>query len=151
MELILLEKVRNVGDLGAKVKVKPGFGRNYLLPTRKAISATSANLAKFEATRAEHEKHAAEILATAQKHAEQITALSIVTISAKIAEEGKLYGSVGIAEIAEAIHKAGVPVEKSEIKLPAGPIRHTGEYEVHLYFHSDVSTVIKVNVVPESE
>jgi|SRR5579872_3757878 len=149
MELILVEKVRNVGDLGEKVKVKPGFGRNFLLPTGKAISATPANLAKFEATRAEHEKHAAEMLAKAQKHAEQIIALASVTIPAKIAEEGKLYGSVGIADIAEAIHKAGVPVEKSEIKLPAGPIRHTGEYEIHLYFHSDVSAVIKVIVVPE--
>lgn len=151
MEVILLEKVRNVGNLGAKVNVKPGFARNYLLPTRKAISATEANLAKFEASRAEHEKHANEILAQAQAKAEKIIRLASVTIPAKIAEEGKLYGSVGIADIAEAIHKAGVPVEKSEIKLPAGPIRHIGEYEIHLYFHSDVSSVIKVNVVPESE
>lgn len=151
MEVILLEKVRNLGNLGAKVNVKPGFARNFLLPTRKAISATEANLVKFEASRAEHEKHANEILVQAQAKAEKIIILASVTIPAKIAEEGKLYGSVGIADIAEAIHKAGVPVEKSEIKMPTGPIRHIGEYEIHLYFHSDVSSVIKVNVVPESE
>jgi large subunit ribosomal protein L9 len=149
MEVILLEKIRNVGNLGVKVKVKPGYARNFLLPQRKAILATPANLAKFEVSRAEHEKHAAEILAQAQQKAEKITALASVTIPAKIAEEGKLYGSVGIIEIAETIQKAGIPIEKSEVKLPTGPIRHVGEYEVHLYFHSDVTAVIKVNVVAE--
>jgi large subunit ribosomal protein L9 len=149
MEVILLEKIRNVGDLGVKVKVKPGYARNFLLPQRKAILATPANLAKFEARRTEHEKQAADILAQARQKAEKITALGIVTIPAKIAEEGKLYGSVGIGEIADMLQKSGISVEKSEVKLPAGPIRHIGEYDIHLYFHSDVTAVIKVNVVPE--
>jgi large subunit ribosomal protein L9 len=149
MEVILLEKVRNLGSLGEKVKVKPGFARNFLLPKRKAISATEANLVKFEERRADLEKQAAEIFKVAQERAEKITALATLTIAARVAEEGKLYGSVGIVEITEAFSQAGISVEKSEIKLPDGPIRHTGEHEVHLFFHSDVAPTIKVNVVPE--
>ncbi len=149
MEVILLQKVRNLGDLGEKVDVNPGFARNFLLPTRKAVSATTKNLEAFEVRRAELEKHAGEMFKEAESRAEKITALATITIPAKIAEEGKLYGSVGIMDIAEALDKAGVKVEKSEVKLPTGPIRHIGEYEIHLYFHSDVTATVKVNVIPE--
>jgi len=149
MEVILLEKIRNLGDLGKKVKVKAGFARNFLLPQKKAIPANEANLHKFEERRAELEKRAAETLAEAKQRAEKGEAIGAITIGAKASEEGKLYGSVGIAEVAEALEKAGLKAEKSEIKLPVSAIRHTGEYEIHLYFHSDVSITVKVNVIPE--
>jgi large subunit ribosomal protein L9 len=149
MEVILLEKIRNLGDLGKKVKVKPGFARNFLLPQRKAISASNENLKKFEARRAELEVRAAEVLAEAKQRAEKIEALGVLTIGARASEEGKLYGSVGILEVAETFEKLGAKVQKSEIKLPVSVIRHTGEYEIHLYFHSDVAVTVKVNVVPE--
>ena len=150
MELILLEKIRNLGNLGEMVKVKAGFGRNYLLPQGKAVIANAANKVKFDAQKADLEKRASELLKSAQERAEKIAKLASVTIPAKVAEEGKLYGSVNILEVTDAIVKAGVAIEKSEVKLPAGPIRHVGEYDIPLYFHSDVIAIIKVVVVPEA-
>jgi large subunit ribosomal protein L9 len=149
MEVILLEKIRNVGALGELVKVKAGFARNYLLPKKKAVTANDANRAKFELQRADLEKRDAELLSTAQARAEKISGAPVVTIHAKVAEEGKLYGSVGIHEVTEAITKSGIEIHKSEIKMPAGPIRHVGEYEIQLFLHSDVTATIKVVVVPE--
>lgn len=149
MEVILLEKIRNLGALGELVKVKPGFGRNYLLPQKKAVLANEANRAKFEAQRADLEKREAELLKSAQVRAEKINASGAVTITAKVAEEGKLYGSVGIYEVCEAMKKAGIEIQKSEIKMPTGPIRHVGEYEIHLFLHGDVTAIIKVVVIPE--
>jgi large subunit ribosomal protein L9 len=149
MEIILLEKIRNVGALGELVKVKAGFARNYLIPQRKAVTANDANRAKFEAQRADLEKREAELLKSAQQRAEKINASAAITITAKVAEEGKLYGSVGIHEVTEAIKKSGMDIQKSEIKMPSGPIRHVGEYEVHLFLHGDVTATIKVVVVPE--
>jgi large subunit ribosomal protein L9 len=149
MEVILLEKIRNVGALGELVKVKAGFARNYLLPQRKAVTANEVNRAKFETQRADLEKREADLLKSAQVRAEKINSAPVVTITAKVADEGKLYGSVGIHEVTDAINKSGIEVEKSEIKMPAGPIRHVGEYEIHLFLHGDVTATIKVVVVPE--
>lgn len=150
MEVILLEKVRNLGSLGDKVKVKPGYGRNYLIPEGKAVYATAVNIKKFEARRAELEKAEAEHLQTAQTRGQAIAALQSVTIASKAGEEGKLFGSVGTRDIAEAITNAGVEVHKSEIHLPTGVLRQVGEYDVELEFHSDVDVVIKINIVPEA-
>ena len=149
MEVILLEKIRNVGALGEMVKVKAGFARNYLLPQKKAVTANDANRAKFESQRADLEKRDADLLKAAQQRAEKIAGAGVVTLHAKVAEEGKLYGSVGVHEVAEAMKKAGIEIHKSELKMPAGPIRHVGEYEIHLFLHSDVTATIKVVVVPE--
>lgn len=149
MEVILLEKIRNLGSLGELVKVKPGFARNYLLPNKKAVRATDKNREQFEAQRAELEKREAELLKSAEQRAEKINSAGVITITAKVADEGKLYGSVGILEVSDAIKQAGIEVEKSEIKMPAGPIRHVGEYEIHLFLHGDVTATIKVVVVPE--
>ena len=151
MQVILLEKIRRLGGLGDKVKVKPGFGRNYLLPQGKAVSATQDNIKKFETQRADFEKRANDTLHAAQTRATQITELGNVTITAKVIDENKLYGSVGIIDISEALHKAGVPISKSEIKLPTGPIRLIGEYDIPLYLHSDVVVSVKLNVVPEKQ
>lgn len=147
MEVILLEKVRNLGNLGDKVKVRSGYGRNFLIPNGKAVMATSDNLAKFEARRAELEKAASESLGVAQARAEKLAALADVTIAANAGEEGKLFGSVGTADIAEAITKAGVEVSKAEVKMPQGALRHTGEYSIDVAFHSDVVQAITVKVV----
>lgn len=149
MEVILLDKVRNLGNLGDKVKVRNGYGRNYLIPRGKAVLATAENVAKFEARRAELEKAAAAELAEAQARAEKLAALGEVTITAKAGEEGKLFGSVGTADIAEAITTAGVAVAKAEVKLPEGPLRHVGEYSIELVLHSDVTQAITVKVVAE--
>ncbi|WP_440997359.1 50S ribosomal protein L9 [Arhodomonas sp. SL1] len=148
MEVILLEKIDNLGDLGDRVKVRAGYGRNYLLPQGKARMATAENIRYFEERRAELERQAAEQLAAAQRRAEQLTGLT-VTIQAKAGEEGKLFGSVGTADIAEAITTAGVPVERHEVRMPEGPLRQTGEYEIELHLHSGVDTT--VNVVIEGE
>ncbi|MGE0080248.1 MAG: 50S ribosomal protein L9 [Thiohalomonadaceae bacterium] len=147
MEVILLDKVRNLGNLGDKVKVRNGYGRNFLIPQGKAVLATADNLAKFEARRAELEKAAAAELAEAQARAEKLAALGEVTITAKAGEEGKLFGSVGTADIAEAITAAGVEVAKSEVKLPEGALRHTGEYSIELVLHSDVAQAVTLKVV----
>ncbi|PSF10558.1 50S ribosomal protein L9 [Marinobacter fuscus] len=148
MEVILLEKVANLGTLGDKVKVKSGYGRNFLLPYGKAVPATEANVKAFEERRAELEKAAAEKLATAQSRAEALEGASI-TIASKAGEEGKLFGSIGVRDIADAVSAAGTEVEKSEVRLPEGPIRVTGEYDVELQLHTDVEVTIKLAVVAE--
>ncbi|MFO7994802.1 MAG: 50S ribosomal protein L9 [Marinobacter sp.] len=148
MEVILLEKVANLGSLGDKVKVKAGYGRNFLLPYGKAVPATAENLKAFEERRAELEKVAAEKLAEAQTRGETLEGSS-VTITSKAGEEGKLFGSIGVRDIADAITAAGTEVEKSEVRLPEGPIRVVGEYEIELQLHSDVSVVINLAVVAE--
>lgn len=148
MEVILLQNIKNLGGLGARVNVKAGYGRNYLIPQGKAVPATGINIETFEARRIELERQAAESLAAAQNRAERLGAL-VVTLAAKAGDEGKLFGSIGTRDIAEAISKSGEAVEKSEVRLPAGALRNVGEYEVALQLHGDVSTTIKVNVVPE--
>ena len=146
MEVILLEKIANLGDLGDKVNVKAGYGRNYLLPQRKAAAATAENVAAFEVRRAELEKAAAEKKAVAEARAAQLAELQI-TISAVAGEEGKLFGSIGTHDIADAITAAGVEVEKSEVRMPNGTIRHLGEFDVDVHLHSDVEAIVKVIVV----
>ncbi|HVV67891.1 MAG TPA: 50S ribosomal protein L9 [Gammaproteobacteria bacterium] len=148
MQVILLEKIRNLGNLGEQVKVKPGHGRNYLIPKGKALRATPENIAKFETRRVELEKAEAEHLASAKARAEKLTDL-VVEIKAKASEEGKLFGSVGTRDIIEAIHARGGEVDKSEIELPNGVIRQTGEYEVFVQLHTEVRVAIKVNVMAE--
>lgn len=149
MEVILLEKVANLGGLGDKVSVKSGFARNYLLPQGKATAATAENIAEFEARRAELERIAAEKRAAAQARADKLTALVEVSIAANSGEEGKLFGSIGTQDIADAITAAGVELNKSEVRLPNGTIRQTGEYEISLQLHSEVTTTIKLVVVAE--
>lgn len=149
MEVILLENVANLGTLGDKVNVRPGYGRNFLLPQKKAVPATKENVEMFEARRAELEKAAAEALAAAQARAEQIGALAQVTIKAQAGEEGKLFGSVAVADIADAVTAAGVELEKREVNLPEGPIRLIGEYEIELQLHAEVMQPIKVIVEAE--
>ena len=148
MEVILLEKVANLGSLGDKVKVKAGYGRNFLLPYGKAVPASADNLKAFEERRAELEKAAAEKLAEAQARGETLNGAS-VTITSKAGEEGKLFGSIGVRDIADAITAAGTEVEKSEVRLPEGPLRVVGEYEIELQLHSDVSVTINLAVVAE--
>lgn len=148
MEVILLTKVENLGNLGDKVKVKPGYGRNYLIPQGKAKPATPANVAEFEARRAELEKAAAEALANAEARKAKLEGVS-VTIASKAGTEGKLFGSVGTVDIAEAFTAAGMEVERKEVRMPEGPIRVAGEHEVELHLHSDVNVSVKVNVVAE--
>lgn len=151
MEVILLERIRNLGALGDTVKVKSGYGRNFLVPEGKAVYATPNNIKKFEERRGELEKLAAEQLAAAQKRNEALIALGTLTIVSKSGDEGKLFGSVGTRDIAEAITNAGVELSKSEVHLPMGSIRHTGEYDIQIEFHSDVESIIKINVVSEAE
>lgn len=149
MEVILLEKMRHLGSLGDTVKVKPGFGRNYLIPQGKAVYATPDNIAKFEVKRAELEKIAAEKSAAAVTRQQAIAALPVVVIYAKTGEEGKLFGSISTRDIADAINKAGVAVERSEIDLPLGPIRQVGEYDITLELHGDLTAVVKIQVAAE--
>lgn len=148
MELILLEKVTNLGNLGDKVKVKPGYGRNYLVPTGKAVPATEKNLADFEARRAELEKAALEKLSTAEERKGALEGFEIM-LSANASDEGKLYGSIGPREIAEAVSDKGIRLEKSEVVMGEGPIRYTGEHLVSVHLHADVETEIKVIVNAE--
>jgi large subunit ribosomal protein L9 len=149
MQVILLEKVLNLGSIGDKVNVKAGYGRNYLIPYGKAVSANKENIAKFEERRAELEKAAAANLVEAQSRAEKISSLKI-TIRSKAGEEGKLYGSIGTRDIAQAISSAGEKVLKSEVKLPNGAIRLIGEHDIDLQLHSDIKITIKVNIISES-
>ena len=150
MEVILLEKIRKLGGLGDQVKIKAGYGRNYLLPQGKAVPATADNIAKFEAKRAELEKTEAEVLNTIKIRAAKLSSLR-VTIRRKAGDEGKLFGSVGTVDIAEAARSAGVELSKQEVKLPAGPFRLTGEYDVGINLHSDIDANIKVIIVPEED
>ncbi len=146
MEVILLEKVANLGDLGDKVNVKSGYGRNFLLPQRKATAATAANVAAFEARRAELVKAAAEKRAEAEARAAQLSELE-VTITANTGDEGKLFGSIGTHDIADALTASGVEVNRSEVRLPYGTIRQTGEYDVTVHLHTDVEATVKLIVV----
>ena len=150
MEVILLEKIRNLGALGEKVKVKSGYGRNFLVPKGKAVYATAENTKKFEARRVELEKAAAEGVAAAEARQAILNALHVITIPAKVGEEGRLFGSIGTRDIAAAITKAGVETAKSEVHLPSGILRQVGEYEIEIELHSDVSAMIKINIVPEA-
>jgi large subunit ribosomal protein L9 len=145
MELILLQKVKNLGVLGDKVNVKPGYGRNYLVPQGKAVPATADNVAQFEQRRAEFEAKANQILSGAEARKAALEGAS-VTISANASPEGKLFGSVGPRDIAEAFTAAGKPLEKSEVVMGEGPLRHVGEFEVHVHLHADVHTTVKVVV-----
>ena len=146
MEVILLEKVENLGNLGDKVNVKPGYGRNFLIPGGKATAATAANLAAFEERRAELEKVAAEALAAAESRKATLEAISL-TITAKAGDEGKLFGSVGSMDIVEAVKAAGVDIEKKEVRMPEGPIHELGTSEVGIHLHSDVDVSLSVVVV----
>jgi len=148
MEVILLEKIANLGALGDRVTVKAGYGRNYLIPQAKAVAATVQNVEAFEARRAELEKEAAQILATAQARAAAVSALEI-TIAANAGEEGKLFGSVGARDIAQAATDAGVELDRSEIRLPDGPVREVGEYAIEVGLHPEVEAALKVIVVAE--
>lgn len=150
MQVILLEKVRNLGELGDSVTVANGYGRNFLLPQGKAVPATKDNTEKFEARRAELEKKAADILAAAEARAAQFTELT-VTVEAHSGDEGKLFGSVGTRDIAEAASAAGVALEKHEVRMPNGALRHTGEYDVTLHLHTDVNTTLKLVIVAGEE
>ena len=149
MEVILLENISNLGGLGDKVDVKAGFGRNYLIPQGKAVPATEAASAEFEARRAELEAAAATSLGAAETRAEGINALGLISIPANAGEEGKLFGSVGTRDIAEAVTAAGCDVDKSEVRLPDGALRELGEYEVAIQVHGDVVAAVAIAVVPE--
>jgi large subunit ribosomal protein L9 len=148
MELILLQKVANLGNIGDRVKVKSGYGRNYLLPQGKATVATPENIAKFEARRAELEKAAQEELSNAQARAAKLEGVKL-SLSAKAGGEGKLFGSIGTTDITEALNKAGHKIERSEVRLPQGPIRQAGDHIVHLHLHTDVTVELPVVIVPE--
>ena len=149
MEVILLENIGNLGGLGDKVDVKPGYGRNFLIPQGKAVPATEDNVAKFEARRAELEAAAAETLAAASARGEALTALSAVEIAATAGEEGKLFGSVGTRDIADALTAAGCEVDKAEVRLPEGAIRELGEFEVMIQLHAEVTASVAINIVAE--
>lgn len=148
MELILIQKVKNLGNLGDQVSVKAGYGRNYLVPYGKAVPATKSNIEAFEGRRDEYEDKARQSLSAADTRRDKLET-GEVTIAANASAEGKLYGSVGPAEIAEAFTAAGIPVEKSEVVLGEGPLRRVGEFEVDVRLHADVQVQVKVNIVAE--
>jgi len=149
MQVILLEKVGRLGNIGDQVEVKAGFGRNFLIPQGKAVPATEINVAQFEERRAELEAAAADKLTSAQGRAKLIEQLGDVTIEANASDEGRLFGSVGTREIALAIVAAGQEVDKSEVLLPDGVIRDLGEYDVDLQLHSDIIQTVKIIVIAE--
>jgi large subunit ribosomal protein L9 len=148
MEVILLQKVANLGDIGDRVQVKPGFGRNYLLPGGKATLATPENIAKFESRRAELEAKAASDLTSAKARAAALEGFKL-SLTAKAGSEGKLFGSIGTADIAEACQKAGHAIERAEVRLPGGPIRAVGEHVISLHLHSDIDIPVPLTIVAE--
>jgi large subunit ribosomal protein L9 len=148
VHVILLQKVANLGNIGDRVKVRSGYGRNFLLPQGKATLATPENVARFEARRAELERAAREHLTSASERAEAMKDFKL-TIHAKAGTEGKLFGSIGTADIAEACSKAGFQIERSEVRLPTGPLRTLGEHMVSLHLHADVDVPLTVAIVPE--
>ena len=149
MEVILLEKVENLGNLGDRVNVKAGYGRNFLIPSGKATPATEEHIKAFEERRAELEKTAAEALAAAEARRDKLADMS-VTITAKAGEEGKLFGSIGAIDIAEAVGSAaGVEIERNEVRLPEGVFRNIGEFQVQLHLHTDVDTSITLVIEAE--
>lgn len=149
MEVILLEKIRSLGNLGDQVKVKRGFGRNYLIPYGKAVYATKDNIHQFERRRAELEKIATEHYEQALARKKVLETIGVITIPAKAGEEGKLFGSIGARDIADALVKAGATIEKREIRLPMGALRLIGDHEIELELHSDVTAVVKISIVAE--
>ncbi|MGZ8955995.1 MAG: 50S ribosomal protein L9 [Methylovulum sp.] len=149
MEVILLEKIANLGNLGDKVNIKSGYGRNYLIPQGKAVAASASKIAEFEARRAELEKIALEKLDAAKARANLLSKLEIV-IAHKAGDEGRLFGSVGTHNIADAITAAGVAIEKQEIRLPHGTIRHLGDYDIDIALHTDVVATLTIKVVAEA-
>ena len=150
MEVILLERIRNLGVLGDRVNVKSGYGRNYLIPEGKAVFATTASIAKFEERRGELEKAEAAHLKAAMDKKSALEALSAIVIRSKAGEEGKLFGSIGTRDIADAVTEAGVEVAKSEIDLPTGVLRHVGDYEIVVELHSDVKATVKLTIAAEA-
>ncbi|NNL99660.1 MAG: 50S ribosomal protein L9 [Gammaproteobacteria bacterium] len=150
MEVILLERVQNLGELGDKVRVKPGYGRNFLIPGKKAVPATPENIAMFEAKRAELEKVEAEAKAAAQARADKLGGIA-VSLRVNTGAEGKLYGSVGPTEIVDALTAQGAEVEKREVQQPDGPIRMIGEYQVDVILHPDITVTVDVIVASEDE
>jgi large subunit ribosomal protein L9 len=149
MEVILLESVQKLGELGDKVTVKSGYGRNFLIPQKKAVPATAENLHQFEERRADLEAVAGDKLSIAKRRAKKVGELSI-TIATKAGEEGKLFGSVTVRDVAEACEVAGVELEKSEVRLPEGPIRELGDFEINVHLHPEVDAVLKLAVVAEA-
>lgn len=148
MQVILLQRIVNLGKLGDTVDVKPGYGRNYLIPQGKALPATTANIEKFEARRAELEAIEAEELASAQKRADSLRDVNVI-MRAKTGEEGKLFGSIGTRDIADALTKSGLEVDRSEINLPEGTLRQVGEYHVTVQLHHDITAQILVTILSE--
>jgi large subunit ribosomal protein L9 len=149
MEVILLESVQKLGELGDKVTVKSGHGRNFLIPQKKAVPATAENLQQFEERRADLEAAAGDKLSIAKNRAKKVDELSI-TITTKAGEEGKLFGSITVRDVADACEAAGVKLEKSEVRLPEGPIRELGEFEIDIHLHPEVDAVLKLAVVAEA-
>ena len=147
MEVILLERIAGLGGLGDRVDVKPGYARNYLVPQGKALSATERNVARFGERRAELERQADDEVVRAQRRSDDLAALELV-ITRRAGGEGRLFGSVGIIDIAEATMEAGVEVRRNEVRMPDGPIRQTGRYEVSIRVHPDVEAAVRVAVVP---
>ncbi|MGM0984458.1 MAG: 50S ribosomal protein L9 [Pseudomonadota bacterium] len=148
MDVILLDKIGKLGGLGDQVTVKPGYGRNYLVPYGLAVPATKDNIQAFQAQRAELEAQAAERKAVAEARAEQLNDIELSLVS-KAGDEGKLFGSIGPRDLAEAISSAGIEVAKSEVRMPQGPIRQTGEYDIGLHLHAEVDATVRVVVVAE--
>ena len=146
MDIILLQRIKNLGKLGDKVSVKAGYGRNFLIPQGMAVAATESNTAAFEARRAELEK--ADVLAAAQARADQLNEVNIV-ITAKAGDEGKLFGSIGTRDIADALTNAGLEVDRAEVRLPNGALRHTGEFNIAIQLHHDVTAEVLVTIVAE--
>ncbi|MFC0267724.1 50S ribosomal protein L9 [Kushneria aurantia] len=148
MEVILLDKLGKLGSLGDQVKVKPGYGRNYLVPYGLAVPATKANVEAFETRRAELEADAAARQAEAERRAEELSDIEL-SLVARAGDEGKLFGSIGPRDLAEAIAQAGIDVARSEVRMADGPIRQTGEYDIELRLHAEVHTSVRVVVVAE--
>jgi len=148
VDVILLQRIKNLGKLGDKVSVKAGYGRNFLIPQGKAVSATEANTSAFEARRAELEKQEAEVLSSAQSRADKLNEVNVV-ITAKAGDEGKLFGSIGTRDIADALTASGIEVDRAEVRLPNGALRHTGEFNVAVQLHHDVTAEVLVTIVSE--
>lgn len=151
MQVILLEKVQKLGNLGDEVSVKSGYGRNFLVPTGKALPATKLNREKFEARRAELEAAAAKVLAEAEARKDKLVAAGDVNLMVNASIEGKLFGSITAADIADALNAQGADIDRNEVRLPKGPLRHTGEYNIDVQLHADVTVVVKVSVSSEAE
>ncbi len=151
MQVILLEKVQRLGNLGDEVSVKAGFGRNFLVPKGKALPATKANREKFEARREELEAAAAKLLNEAEARKAKLVAAGDVNIMANAGVEGKLFGSVTAADIADAVNAKGADIDRNEVRLPTGPLRHTGEYQIDVQLHADVLVSVAVNITSEAE